>query len=78
MIERYRRKWSFIHPYRLSNRTIPRSIHQERDNQSNNSNQQNGKHSANNSNNSNNSEENKLSSIEAAKLRFLQRKSIKK
>lgn len=79
MVEKYRRKWNFIHPYRLSNRTIPRQISRH----TNESNDESntiiiGGNNRNGSNSSANQEENKLSSIEAAKLRFLQRKSLKK
>lgn len=73
MIERHRRKWNFIHPYRLSNRTIPRQvINQTSLQESNNTNKSSFEQ---NSNSNNNTEEIKLSSIEAAKLRFLQRKA---
>ena len=77
MIERYRRKWNFIHPYRLSNRAIPRHFNQQTATESNsNSSTSNIRNVT--SNEVKNSDEMKLSSIEAAKLRFLQRKSEKK
>jgi hypothetical protein len=70
MVERCRRRWNFVHPYRLSNRSLPRPEIKSRVTENVGVKESDSKGKS--------SEGPHSTSVEAARLRFLQRKMTKK